>query len=368
MNVPLLDLKPQYATLKDKIVPEILDIMESQYFILGPKVEKLEEQMAAYIGSKFAIGVSSGTDALLLALMALKIGKGDEVITSPYTFFATAGSIARVGAKAVFVDIEPDTYNLDAAKIEKAVTKKTKAIMPVHLFGQCVDMDPIMAIAKKYNLKVIEDAAQAIGAGYGGKQAGSIGDFGCFSFFPSKNLGCFGDGGLITTNNEELYHRAKILRVHGGEKQYLHSEVGINGRLDAIQAAVISLKLPYLAQWTEGRRRNAAEYDKHFADHPIIKTPATRPNRYHIFNQYIISVEKRDELKQYLTDNKIGCAIYYPLSLHEQECFRNLKYEHGDFPHSENATKTTLAIPIYPELPAESLHFVAKKILEFYYH
>ncbi|HOT27888.1 MAG TPA: DegT/DnrJ/EryC1/StrS family aminotransferase [Candidatus Ozemobacteraceae bacterium] len=365
MKVPLLDLKPQYAQIKDKVVPEVLSIMESQGFILGPRVEKMEQELAAYTGAKYAVGVSSGTDALLLSLMALGIGTGDEVITTPYSFFATAGAIARVGARAVFVDIEPDTYNIDASKIAAAITPRTKAILPVHLFGQCADMDAIMSVARQHKLPVIEDACQSIGSSFNDKQAGTIGDFGCFSFFPSKNLGCFGDGGLVTTNDEQLYQHVKKLRVHGGERQYHHLEVGINGRLDALQAAVISVKLPHLAAWTEGRRKNAARYNELLAGNKTVRTPVAKPGRYHIYNQYVISVERRDELKQFLTEKEIGCAVYYPLSLHEQECFKSLGYKHGDFPNSEAAAQHTLALPVYSELPDGAVEYVASAINEF---
>lgn len=365
-SVPLLDLKPQYQQYKDKLLPELLEVIESQAFILGPKVEKMEKELAEYIGVKYALGVSSGTDALLIALMALGIGNGDEVITTPYTFFATAGVIHRVGARAVFVDIEPDTFNIDASKIEKAITSRTRAILPVHLFGQCCDMDKIMYIAKKHNIKVIEDACQSIGAKFQDKQAGSIGDIGAFSFFPSKNLGCFGDGGLITTNDETLYNKMKSLRVHGSEKQYFHNTVGINGRLDAIQAVVISAKLPYLKNWTEGRRKNADAYDRLFSKSSKITIPARKPDRYHIYNQYVIKVEKRDELREYLTNKKIGTAIYYPLPLHLQKCFSYLGYKEGDFPVAEECAKKSIALPIYAELPQKSLEYVAETIINFY--
>ncbi|GAB4272297.1 MAG: DegT/DnrJ/EryC1/StrS family aminotransferase [Candidatus Rifleibacteriota bacterium] len=365
MKVPLLDLKPQYAQFKDQVIPEIMEIIESQSFILGPKVTRLEAQMAEYIGTNHTVGCSSGTDALLLALMALDIGRDDEVITTPYTFFATAGSIHRVGAKPVFVDIEPASFLMDVRQIESKITPKTKAIMPVHLFGQCVDMDPLLDIAKKHNLKVIEDAAQAIGAKYKGKSAGSMGDIGCFSFFPSKNLGCFGDGGLVSTNSKELYDRIIGLRVHGGIVQYHHQEVGLNARLDAIQAAVVSVKLPYLAGWTEGRRKNAKLYNSLFKDNPKVVTPTELPERYHIFNQYVIRVENRDELKAHLGEKEIGCSIYYPLSLHQQKCFSYLNYKKGDFAESEKAADSTLALPIFPELTEEQIKFVAQTINEF---
>lgn len=365
MKVPLLDLKPQYAQIKDKVIPDILEIIENQGFILGPKVDKLEKEMAEYIGTSHTLGCSSGTDALLLALMALDIGRDDEVITTPYTFFATAGSIARVGARARFVDIEPDTFLMRVDQIEKLINPKTKAIMPVHLFGQCVDMQPLMEIAKKHNLKVIEDAAQAIGSKYHNYQAGTLGDIGCFSFFPSKNLGCFGDGGLVSTNDQALHERLKGLRVHGGQVQYHHQEVGLNARIDALQAAVVSVKLPYLAGWTEGRRRNAALYNELFKNNHEIITPVEKEGRFHIYNQYVIRVKNRDALKTHLTEKEIGCSVYYPLSLHQQKCFAHLGYNKGDFPESERAANTTIALPIYPELSEEQIRFVAETINNF---
>lgn len=365
MKVPLLDLKPQYESLKEQIIPEIMDTIENQAFILGPKVAKLEKEMAEYIGTKFSVGCSSGTDALLMALMALDIGPGDEVITTPYTFFATAGSIARCGARAVFVDIEPDTYLMRVDQIEKKINLKTKAIMPVHLFGQCVDMEPLMALAKKYNLKVIEDAAQAIGSQYNGKNAGQIGDVGCFSFFPSKNLGGFGDGGLVSTNDEQLYERLKGLRVHGGQQQYHHNEVGLNARLDALQAAVISVKLPHLESWTEGRRRNANLYNQLFNDNTNVTTPVAKEGRRHIYNQYVIRVKDRDSLKSHLAEKEIGCAVYYPLSLHQQKCFEKLGYKTGDFPESEKAAQQTIALPVFPDLAEEQIRYVAEVVNNF---
>lgn len=365
MKVPLLDLKPQYAQIKDQVIPDLMDTIENQAFILGPKVARLEAQMAEYIGAKHTVGCSSGTDALILALMALDVGQGDEVITTPYTFFATAGAIHRVGAKPVFVDIDPQTYLMRVDQIEAAITENSKAIMPVHLFGQCVDMDPILEIAKKHNLKVIEDAAQAIGAKYKGKSAGSMGDIGCFSFFPSKNLGGFGDGGLVSTNSQELCERLTGLRVHGGIVQYHHQEVGLNARLDALQALVISAKLPHLASWTEGRRKNASLYNQLFKDNQNITTPVELENRYHIYNQYVLRVPKRDELKAYLGENEIGCSVYYPLSLHQQNCFSHLGYKQGDFPESEKAAASTIALPIFPELSEEQIKFVAEKVNSF---
>ncbi|MBP9837339.1 MAG: DegT/DnrJ/EryC1/StrS family aminotransferase [Proteobacteria bacterium] len=381
VNVPLLDLKLQYLEIKDEIALAIERVVESQAFILGPEVDKFEEQIGKYCHAKYAIGVSSGTDALLLSLMALEIKSGDEVITSPYTFFATAGSITRAGAKPVFVDIDPVSYNLDVNKLEAAITPRTKAIMPVHLYGQCSEMDEINAIAKKYNLAVVEDAAQAIGAKYKGKIAGELGTVGCFSFFPSKNLGCFGDAGLVTTNDEKLAYQLKILRVHGGEKRYYHEKVGGNFRIDALQAAIIAVKLPLLDSWAEKRRKNAALYKKLFSDYGLcfsgvndvkisdespVFLPRELKEHYHVYNQYIIRVENRDGLQQFLNENHIGNAIYYPLPLHLQKCFSHLEYGEGSFPESELAAKQTLALPIFPELKEDQIVRVVEAIKKFY--
>jgi len=378
MKVPLLDLKAQYATIKNEMMPAVSACMEGQYFILGPEVKELEKQVAEYCGCKAAVGVSSGTDALICGLMALGVGqdlpgcragKGCpgpvEVITTPYTFFATGGSIWRVGARPVFVDIEPDTFNIDPSKIEAAVTKNTKAIMPVHLFGQMADMDPIMKIAKKHNLFVIEDAAQAIGATYKGRKAGSIGTVGCFSFFPSKNLGGMGDGGMVVTQDEQLGDRLSQCRNHGSKPKYYHKWVGGNFRLDTLQAAGLIVKLRHLEDWSAGRRANAAKYDKLFAGFEPVLTPTVRDYNVSIYNQYVIRVPKRDELQTYLNEQGIGTAIYYPLSLHEQECFKDLGYKRGDFPESEKAAADSLAIPIYPELTDEQIRYVVDKIKEF---
>jgi len=374
MKVPLLDLKAQYAGIRDEIVKVVLDVFESQYFILGPRVENLEKAVAAYCSSEYAVGVSSGSDALLIALMATGIGPGDIVITSPYTFFATAGAIARLDARAMFVDIEPDTYNISPQKIKRALEKlsaderkRVKAIMPVHLYGQCADMDPIREIASVQNLIVIEDAAQAIGAEYNDKRAGSLGDFGCFSFFPSKNLGAFGDGGIVTTASEDLYEKMKILRVHGSKPKYYHKLIGGNFRLDALQAAVVSVKLKYLDQWSAARQRNAQTYRTLFAEAGLerIQLPLEKESR-HIYNQFVIKVpEKRDALRQYLQENGIGTEVYYPVPLHLQECFAYLKYQNGDFPFAEEAATHTLALPIYPELTDEQIEFVVDKIKDF---
>lgn len=372
MNVPLLDLKAQYATIKDEIKFAIDEVIESQRFILGPEVEILEREIAEFSGTRFGIGVSSGTDALLLSLMAMQIRSGDEVITTPYTFFATAGSISRVGAIPVFVDINPKTYNINPALIEEKITSKTKAIIPVHLFGQCADMKPILDVSQKHDLIVIEDAAQAIGAEYGGMgngnayRAGKMGHFGCFSFFPSKNLGGFGDGGMVVANDESLAQRVRHLRTHGGRDKYRNYMVGINGRLDALQAAVLRVKLKYLEGWSEKRRQHAAYYNQAFSSVEQIQTPYTEPGNLHIYNQYVIRVPKRDELQAYLKEHHIGNAIYYPISLHLQECFEYLGYKAGDFPESEKAAVETLALPVYPELTQEQQDYVIETIADFY--
>ncbi len=366
MKVPLLDLKAQYATLKDEMMKVIADVMESQYFINGPAVAELEKQVAAYSGCKAAVGVSSGSDALLCALMVMGIGPGDEVITTPYTFFATAGAIARLGARPVFVDIEPDTFNIDANLIERAITKKTKAIIPVHLFGQMADMGAIMDIARRHNLQVVEDAAQSIGSRYKDHIAGSMGLMGCLSFFPSKNLGGLGDGGMVVTNDEALAKKMAVCRNHGMDPKYYYKFIGGNFRLDTLQAAGLLVKLKYLDQWSEGRRHNAAVYDKLLAGVPGLRTPVIRSCNHTIYNQYVICVSRRDELMAHLKKNDIGVEVYYPLSLHEQECFKDLGYKKGDFPHSEKTAAESLALPIYPELSQAQLEYVAAKIREFF--
>ncbi|MCX6030215.1 MAG: DegT/DnrJ/EryC1/StrS family aminotransferase [Chloroflexi bacterium] len=362
-SVPLLDLKAQYAPIREEIRAAIDRVADSQYFILGPEVEALEREVAAYSQCRFGIGMSSGTDALTAAMMAIDVGPGDEVITTPYSFFATAGCIARLGAQAVFVDIDPLTFNLDPAGIEAAITGQTKAILPVHLYGQMADMDPIIAIAARHNLIVIEDAAQAIGAEYHGRRAGSIGHFGCFSFFPSKNLGGFGDGGMVTTNDPALAEKAKWLRNHGMNPKYYHKYIGGNFRLDALQAAVLRIKLKYLDSWTAGRQRNADRYRRLFAEAGLTQ-PATRNPQSvvppfdagfgrHVYNQFVIRTSRRDAVITQLKARQIGHEIYYPLPLHLQECFAGWGYRPGDFPHSEAAAAETLALPIYPELTEE---------------
>ena len=354
MQVPLLDLKAQYATLRKGVMAAVSEVLESQCCIGGPKVAELEAKIAAISDCKFAVGVSSGTDALLNSLMSLEIGTGDEVITTPFTFFATAGCIARVGAKPVFVDIDPLTYNINPKLIAAAVTKKTKAIM--------ADMGPIMEVAKKHKLTVIEDAAQSITSTYKGKKAGSIGTVGCFSFFPSKNLGGIGDGGMIVTNDKQLYDRLLIMRNHGSNPKYYHKYIGGNFRLDPIQAVALLVKLSYLDKWSEARRRNAVYYDKKFTG-TAVKTPYISPDCVSIYNQYVIRVPKRDELIKLLRDKNIGCEIYYPVPMHLQECFKYLGYRQGDFPEAEKAANEVLAIPIYPELTDAMKDYVAETIV-----
>lgn len=367
MKVPLLDLKAQYATLKDEMVPAIVDVLDTQYFIGGPVVAQLEKLIAEYSDCKAAVGVSSGTDALLASLMTLGIGAGDEVITTPFTFFATAGAIWRSGAKPVFVDIEPDTYNIDVTKIQATITDKTKAIMPVHLFGQVAEMDAIAEISAAADLYVIEDAAQAIGASYKGRKAGSMGTIGCFSFFPSKNLGGLGDGGMVVTQDEQLADKLAQCRNHGMAPQYYHKWVGGNFRLDAMQAAGLIVKLGHLEAWSAKRRENAARYNEMLAGCASVTTPTVRDYNEMIYNQYVIrAADRRDELQAFLGEQGVGSAIYYPLCLHEQECFAALGYKKGDFPVSEQAAAEVLALPVFAELTDEQITFVADKIKEFF--
>lgn len=385
MAVPLLDLKAQYRAHKSEIDEAMLRVAESQHFIMGPEVEKLEKSLCTYLECKHAIAVSSGTDALLVALMALDIQPGDEVIVPTYSFFATAGVVARLHAKPIFVDSDSLTFNISASDIEKKITAKTRVIMPVHLFGQSSDMGAIMAIAKKHNLKVIEDGAQAIGVQYSdGKKVGNFGDIGCFSFFPSKNLGCFGDGGLVTTNDDALGEKLRVLRVHGGKPKYYHKMIGGNFRLDAIQAAVLNVKLPHLDNWSQRRRENADLYTQLFiaagvaeAEGKIIydrKNKVLLPKavyrtsgakNHHIYNQYVIRVEKRDALRKYLTDKQIGNEVYYPVPFHRQECFGYLGEKDTDFPNANAQAEQSLAVPIYPELTKEQISEVVNAITEF---
>lgn len=359
MKVPLLDLKAQYAVIKDEVLAAVSDVLESQVCIGGPKIAELERKIAAISDCKFGVAVSSGTDALLCSLMSLSIGPGDEVITTPFSFFATAGCVSRVGAKPVFVDIDPKTYNIDPGLIEAAITPRTKAIIPVHLFGQMADMDPIMDIANRRGLFVIEDAAQSISSTYKGRKAGSIGTTGCFSFFPSKNLGAAGDAGMIVTNDENLYERMSMMRSHGAKPKYYHRYVGGNFRLDPIQAAILMVKLPHLDTWSEARRRNAARYDRLLAGTPIA-TPYVRPDCVSIFNQYVVRVENRDEVLKALAAGGIASEIYYPLPLHLQECFSPVVPRGARFPVSEEAAQQVLALPIYPELRTKMIDYVAE--------
>jgi dTDP-4-amino-4,6-dideoxygalactose transaminase len=368
MRVPLLDLKAQYAPLREEIRQAIDRVCDSQIFILGPEVTAFEEEIAKFCGARFAVGVSSGTDALLLALMALGVKAGDEVVTSAYSFFATAGAVWRLGAKPVFVDIEPGSFNLDPAQLESKITPRTKAILPVHLYGRCADLDPILATAQRRGVAVIEDAAQAIGATDGkGRQAGTVGKVGCFSFFPTKNLGGFGDGGLVTTQDPELAERMRVLRVHGSKPKYYHKEVGGNFRLDAIQAAVLRVKLKRLPAWTEGRRANAGRYRRMIEAAGLssrVTVPADVPG--HIYNQFVIRVADRDRLQAFLSEKGVGTEIYYPVPLHLQECFASLGHRKGDLPVSEAAAAQSLALPIYPELTEEQQRYVVDQIKAFF--
>ncbi|MGC6424227.1 MAG: DegT/DnrJ/EryC1/StrS family aminotransferase [Lentimonas sp.] len=379
ITVPLLDLKPQYAALADQLDEAVLKVARSQYFILGPEVEHFEKNAAKYCGVEHGVGVSSGTDALIVAMMALGIGKGDEVITTPYTFFGTIGSIVRLGATPVMVDIEPDTFNIDASKIKAVITDRTRAIAPVHLFGQMADMRAIKDIAREHDLLVIEDAAQAIGAKQNDRPACSFGHVGCLSFFPTKNLGGFGDGGMLVTDDADYASISKQLRNHGMEPKYYHARVGGNFRLDALQAAVLNVKLPHLNCWHEQRRENAALYRKLFEEAGLTRTaadlesglnggvvlPIEKEGNYHIYNQFVIYTENRDALMAHMKANNVGCEIYYPLSLHEQECFRLLGYTKGDFPNSERAAAMSLALPIYPDLTDEMIARVVEVIAQF---
>jgi len=367
MSVPMLDLQAQYRPIRDQILEVVTRVCDSQRFIMGPEIEGLERELAALIGVTHAVGVSSGTDALLLAMMALGITAGDEVITSTYSFFATAGCVARLGATPVFVDIDPVTYNIDPAAIAAAITPRTKAIIPVHLYGQSADLDPIVETACRAGVSVIEDAAQAIGARYKGRVVGGDGRLGCFSFFPSKNLGAFGDGGLVTTNDDELVAVLRRMRVHGADRQYYHQVIGGNFRLDALQAAVLRVKVPHLAGWTDKRRRNAARYDALFAEGGLgdrVTLPVALPDRYHIFNQYVVRLQQRDAVKAHLESRGVGCAIYYPVPFHEQECFAYLGCRAGQFPHAERAARETLALPIYGELTEAQQRYVVQCIAE----
>lgn len=370
MAVPLLDLKAQYATIREEIRAAVERVLESQQFVLGPEVEAFEREIAAYSRCRYGIGVSSGTDALLVALMAIDIRPDDEIITSPYTFFASVGSIARLGARPVFVDIDPLTYNLDPTRVEAAITLRTRAIIPIHLFGQIADMDPVLEIAARRNLFLIEDAAQAIGAEYKGKRAGSLGHLGCSSFFPSKNLGGYGDGGLVTTNDAQLAQRVRQLRSHGEQSRYEHTQVGGNFRLDALQAAVLRVKLRHVDAWTAARQRNADTYRRLFASQELgeISLPVEAPQRRHVYHQFIVQSAHRDALLATLQRQGIGAAVYYPTPLHLQPCFTSLHYQRGAFPHSEYAAGHSLALPIYPELTPAMQEEVVQAIAAFHHN
>lgn len=386
ISVPLLDLKAQYQSIREPIRKAIDDVCDSQWFVMGPNVKELEERVAEYSQCAHGVGVSSGTDALLVALMALDVGPGDCVVTTPYTFFATGGVISRLGARPVFCDITPDTYNLDPASVTDMIDRDcdvsggklihrpsgdtVKVVMPVHLYGQTVDIEPFEALSEKYGLHIVEDAAQAIGSEFSdGRRAGSAGSIGCFSFFPSKNLGAFGDGGMCVTNDDELAERLRVLRVHGGKPKYYHAMIGGNFRLDAMQAAILLVKLRYLDDWTAGRQANAHAYNQAFASAGLgdaVVTPVERNGNRHIYNQYVIRVERRDELRTFLGEAGIGTEIYYPVPLHQQRCFADLGYVEGDCPASEKAAAETLAVPVYTELTDEQIGYVVDTISRFY--
>lgn len=376
MKIPFFDLTKQFASIQEEVRASLEEVFKTQQFILGPQVKQLEETIAPYCQAQYAIGVASGSDALLLALMAVGVKSGDEVILPPFTFFATAGSVSRLGAKPVFVDIDPETFNIDPSKIEEKITPKTKAIIPVHLFGQCADMDPILKIAKTKGLLVIEDAAQALGAEYKpspdsiSRRAGGMGDLGCFSFYPTKNLGAMGDAGMVVTNRSDLAEKIRILRVHGSEPKYFHRWIGLNSRLDTIQAAILLVKFKYLEKWTKERQRKAKIYHTLFreisSEIPGLKLPTVQYENTHIFHQYVIRVWERDRLRDYLVKEGIGTDIYYPLPLHLQDCFSFLGHRRGDFPNSEKASEEVLALPIYPELTEDQQVFVVDRIRAFY--
>jgi dTDP-4-amino-4,6-dideoxygalactose transaminase len=372
MNVPLIDLKPQHEALREELAAAVARVFDSQHFILGEDVRRLEEEVAAYTGTHHAVGCGSGSDALLLTLLALDIGAGHEVVTTPHTFFATAGAIARSGARPVFVDIEPRTYNLDPARIEAAITEHTRAILPVHLYGQCAELDEILRVAERHNLPVIEDAAQAIGAEDRSRRAGSLGRAGCFSFYPTKNLGAAGEAGIVTTNDGELAARLRRLRAHGGATEYQHEELGFNSRLDTLQAAVLRVKLPHLDSWSQGRRERAATYARLLEEAglaELVTPPFVREDARHIFHLYVIRTPARatrDALIEHLRRSGVGTKVYYPVPMHLQQCFAPLGYSEGDFPHAEAAANETLALPMYPELSEEQQQYVVETIRRFF--
>ena len=379
MNIPLLDLSLQHNPIEGELSQAITRVIKKSAFILGAEVQNFEKKIADYCGTQFAIGVSSGTDALLISLMGLDIQPGDEVITTPFSFFATAGCVSRLGARPVLVDIDPVTYNIDPEKIEAAVSSKTKAILPVHLYGQCADSDRIVEIARRHNLKVVEDAAQSLGAQYkDGRKTGNLGDVGCFSFFPTKNLGGFGDGGMVVTNNAELEDKIRILRVHGSRPKYYHKLIGGNFRLDSLQAAVLDVKLDHLESWNAARRTNAGRYNQLFQDNCLIETgrvqvpqavyAESKVLNHHIYNQYVIRVQNRDALRAHLKEQGVGTEVYYPVPFHLQACFDYLGYKEGDFPESETACHETLALPVYPGMTQEQQEYVVQKIKDFFTH
>ncbi|MBI2872236.1 MAG: DegT/DnrJ/EryC1/StrS family aminotransferase [Chloroflexi bacterium] len=368
-SVPVLDLKAQYATIRAQVREAVDRVLEGQHFILGPEVAAFEAEVARYCGAKHAVGCASGSDALLLSLMALGIGQGDEVITTPFTFFATAGCIARLGAKPVFVDIEPEGFNIDSSLVEERVGQRTRAIIVVHLYGQCCTMGPVLEVAGRHGIPVVEDAAQALGATHYGRRAGTMAEVGCFSFYPTKNLGGAGDGGLVVTGDDGLAEKLRVLRVHGARPKYVHRYVGLNSRLDELQAAILRVKLPYLAAWSDMRAQRADTYDKLFMEAGLAETvglPTEMEGNRHIYHQYVVRVPRRDELREHLAARGVGTEVYYPLSLHLQECFRDLGHRPGDFPQSEKAAAEVLALPMYPELTLAQQEAVVGAVREFY--
>lgn len=368
MNIPMLDLSEQYSELREEVLKSLDEVMTSSRYILGPNVKQLEEDIAKYSNVNHGIGVGNGSDALHISLQACGVGEGDEVITTPFTFFATAGAIVRAGATPVFVDIDPITFNIDVNKIEAAVTSKTKAIIPVHLYGQSADMDPIIEIAEKYNLKIVEDAAQAIGSKYKGRIVGEIGTTTCYSFFPTKNLGAYGDAGMIVTNDDEIAENCRVIRVHGSKPKYYHQVLGYNSRLDELQAAVLNVKFKYLNKWIEQRRKAALNYTSMLNENfkGKITTPVEVEGNFHVYHQYTIRVDNRDEFQAYLKENGVSTMIYYPHPLHLQPVFKDLGYKEGDFPESEKAVKEAISLPMFPEIKGEQQEYVIKVIKDFF--
>ena len=373
-QIPTLDLSRQYATIADEVQAAVAKVLASQHYVLGEEVAKFEQAAARELGTKETVGCASGTDALWLALAAAGVGQGDAVITTPFTFFASASSITRANARPVFVDIEPDTFNLDPAQLERALgdakNQDVKAVMPIHLYGQCADMTRIHEIARPRKVTVVEDAAQAFGAAWAGTPAGALGDIGCFSFYPTKNLSAYGDGGLCSTSSESLAERMRMLRNHGSRQRYYHEEIGWNSRLDSVQAAVLNVKLPHLRGWNEARRERACYYHKLFREAGIaegaVTLPAVRDEAFHIYHQFVVRAQKRDELRRHLTEQRIGSEVYYPVPLHMQECFAYLGYKEGDFPESERAAREVLALPIFPELTRAEQERIVATVAEFY--